>query len=435
MVRQFFVVLSIVFVTTFTTAFAPSAQAELVIEVTQGKQSAIPISVVPFQWAGAAALPEDVSAIVNNDLGTSGYFRTLSPAVMLSSPHAPAEVIYADWRRMNQDYLVMGNITMEEGEYAIEFYVIDVHRELKLIHHKVKGGASQLRDLAHYISDYVFQRLTGIPGVFSTKLVYVTTNEDRSKFNLNFADSDGAREQLIFKSKEPIMSPAWSPDGKVVAYVSFENGRSEIFFQVLATGRREKVVSYDGTNSAPAFSADGRYMAFVHSKSGNPDIYIMNLATRDVQQVTTHYAIDTEPQWMPDGEHILFTSSRAGGPQIYKLNVFDQTVDRVTFEGNYNARPRVTMDGRKMLYVHRSGDRFHIASQDLETGLVRILTKETNLDESPSVAPNGSMIIYAATENGRSILAAVSVDGEVKFRLPSRYGDVREPSWSPILQN
>ncbi|MEK9711991.1 MAG: Tol-Pal system beta propeller repeat protein TolB [Thalassolituus sp.] len=429
MVNRIILIISLL----FTQLYTQLAQAELVIEVTQGRQSALPIAVVPFEWTGALALPEDISAIVNNDLGSSGYFRTLDPSLMLSQPHYKDDVMYIDWQRLKQDYVVIGRISPDEGGYAIEFHVLDVHKQLELIHHRVKGKANQLRDLAHYISDFIFGRLTGIPGVFSTKMVYVTTNRERTRFNLNFADADGAREQLIFRSKEPILSPAWSPDGKKVAYVSFENGQSEIYFQELATGKREKVVSYDGSNSAPSFSPDGTQLAFVHSKLGNPDIYVMDLNTRKSKRLTNHYGIDTEPQWMTDGRHILFTSSRAGGPQIYKLDTEDGSVERVTFEGSYNARARMTEDGRKMVFVHGNGDRFHIAAQDMATGRVRILTRDTNLDESPSVAPNGSMVIYAATEKDRSILAAVSVDGEVKFRLPSRFGDVREPAWSPIL--
>lgn len=413
---------------------ASIAQAELVIEVTQGKQSAIPVAVVPFQWLGSQPLPEDISGIITNDLASSGYFRTLSAANMITQPHELKDVIYSDWSRLRQDFVVIGRVELLPQGYAVEFHVLDVHQQIEIMRHRVKGSGGQLRDLAHYISDYIFKKLTGVPGVFSTKLIYVTTNRERTKFNLNYADADGAREQLIFTSRQPIISPAWSPDAKKVAYVSFENGRSEIFFQELATGKREKVVSFDGSNSAPAFSPDGTHLAFVLSKLGNPDIYVMDLASRQVQRMTTHYGIDTEPQWSADGRSIYFTSSRAGGPQVYKLDTNTKAVTRVTYEGDYNARARMTADGRKLVYVHRNSDRFHIASHDLESGLVHILTSETELDESPSVAPNGSMVIYAAREADRSILAAVSVDGEVKFRLPSRYGDVREPAWSPLLK-
>lgn len=408
--------------------------AELVIEVTQGKQSAIPLAVVPFEWTGANPPPEDVSAIVSNDLSGSGYFRLLKAENMITRPTQLSQVVYQDWDNLKQDFVVIGRINVLPTGYAVEFHVLDVHQQVEVLRHRVKGKASQMRDVAHYISDYIFNKLTGVKGVFSTKLIYVTTNRERTRFNLNYADADGAREQLIFKSRHPLISPAWSPDGKKVAYVSFENGQSEIYFQTLATGKREKIAAFSGSNSAPAFSPDGTKLAFVRSQLGNPDIWLMDLKTRKIERLTRHYAIDTEPQWMPDGESLVFTSSRAGGPQIYRLKLADKSVKRMTFEGRYNARARITADGRKMVYVHQSAERFHIASQDIKSGRVHILTSETELDESPSVAPNGSMVIYAASEADRSILAAVSVDGEVKFRLPSKYGDVREPAWSPILQ-
>ncbi len=413
----------------------PAVHAELVIEVTQGKQSAIPIAVVPFDWQGSSPLPEDISGIVRQNLSHSGYFRTMAEANMISKPVQLSQVNYADWSRLRQDFVVIGAVELQPGGgYSVQFHVLDVHQRVEVLRHRVRGTAGQLRDVAHYISDFIFQKLTGLPGVFSTKLVYVTTNRERTRFNLNYSDADGAREQLIYSSRHPIISPAWSPDGKTIAYVSFENGRSEIFFQELASGKRERVVAFDGSNSAPAFSPDGTRLAFVLSKLGNPDIYVMDLATRQVKRMTDHYAIDTEPQWHIDGQHLFFTSSRAGGPQIYKLDTRSQSVQRVTFEGDYNARPRITADGRKLVYVHQANNRFHIASQDMRTGMVHILTSETELDESPSVAPNGSMVIYAASEADRSILAAVSVDGDVKFRLPSKYGDVREPAWSPIFK-
>ena len=411
------------------------AQAELVIEVTQGKQSAIPIAVVPFAWAGSSALPENISDIVRNNLAHSGYFRSLAVNNMISTPSELGQVEYTDWSRLQQDFVLIGRVDLQPEGYAIEFHLLDVHQKTEVLRHRVRGQGHQLRDLAHYISDYIFEKITGIPGVFSTKLVYVTTNRQRSQFNLNYADADGAREQLIFKSQHPIVSPTWSPDGKTIAYVSFENNVGEIFFQTLATGKRERVVAFDGSfNSAPAFSPDGKHLAFVLSQLGNPEIYVMNLATRQARQVTKHFAIDTEPQWDIDGKHLYFTSNRAGGPQIYRLNIDTLETKRVTFTGGYNARPRLTADGRKLIFVHQANRRFHIASQDLASGRVTILTSETELDESPSVAPNGSMVVYAATEGDRSILAAVSVDGEVKFRLPSKYGDVREPAWSPILK-
>lgn len=414
---------------------ALSARAELVIEITQGKQSAIPMAVVPFKWKGDSALPENVAQIVANDLGRSGYFNTLPQTEMLSLPNSEDEIFYRDWELMKQDYLVIGDINDDgRGGYAINFKLIDVNTRTALMNQKLTGGASALRDIAHFMSDRIFAALTGLPGAFSTKLVYVTTNRERTQFNLNYADADGAREQKIFSSKQPIISPSWSADGKKIAYASFESGRSEIFIQEIASGKREKIASFKGSNSAPAFSPDGKQMAMVLSRNGNPDIYVMDLATRKLKRITKHYGIDTEPQWMPDGKSLIFTSGRIGNPQIYKVSLDDLKPKRITFEGDYNARARITPDGRKMVMVHRNHGSFHIATQNMETGVVQILSSETQMDESPSVAPNGSMVVYAASMGDRSILAAVSLDGEVKFRLPSKYGDVREPAWSPLLK-
>ena len=427
--------MKLVFQIVVLSLLALQARAELVIEITQGNQRAIPMAVVPFKWSGADALPENVAEIVANDLGRSGYFNSLPKTEMLSLPNNEEEVFYRDWELLKQDYLVVGEITQDtRGGYIINFKLIDVNTRTVLMNQKLTGGASALRDIAHFMSDRVFAALTGLPGAFSTKLVYVTTNRERTQFNLSYADADGAREQNIFSSKQPIISPAWSSDGKKLAYVSFENGRSEIFIQEIASGKREKIASFKGSNSAPAFSPDDKKMAMVLSRNGNPDIYVMDLATRKLDRITTHYGIDTEPQWMPDGKSIIFTSSRIGKPQIYKVLLDHRKPKRITFEGDYNARARITPDGRKMVMVHRNGGDFHIATQNMETGILQILTSDTQLDESPSVAPNGSMVVYAASMGDRSILAAVSLDGEVKFRLPSKYGDVREPAWSPLLK-
>ena len=293
------------------------ARAELVIEITQGKQTAIPMAVVPFKWKGTKALPENVAQIVANDLGRSGYFNTLPKSEMLSLPNTEDEVFYRDWELLKQDYLVIGAIKEDRrGGYIINFKLIDVNTQTALMNQKLTGGASALRDIAHFMSDRIFAALTGLPGAFSTKLVYVTTNRERTRFNLSYADADGAREQNIFSSKQPIISPAWSADGKKIAYASFENGRSEIFIQEIATGAREKIASFKGSNSAPAFSPDGKKMAMVLSRNGNPDIYIMDLASRQLERITKHYGIDTEPQWMPGGQSLIFTSSRMGKPQI-----------------------------------------------------------------------------------------------------------------------
>lgn len=408
-----------------------SAKAELVIEITSGNQTAIPIAVVPFRIVGGS-MPVSVYSIVEKDLERSGYFKGMPVANMLQKPFNETQVNYLDWQRSNQDYVVVGEVLISASEYRVNFTLMDVFRKRTLLKRSLSGNKSQLRDIAHRISDIIFEQVTGTVGVFSTKIAYVTANKKRNRFQINYADADGARERVLFRSKEPIISPAWTPDGKSLAYVSFENGFAEIYLQNVKTKKRKKIVSFKGNSSAPAFSPDAKKLAYVRTRSGNTDIYVMDLDTRQVTRATKHYGIDTEPQWMPDGKGFIFTSNRSGGPQIYHKSLTTGKVRRLTFNGNYNARPRLTPDGEKLVMVHRSGRNFHIASQQINGGMFRILSRQTKLDESPSVAPNGSMVIYAATEGRRRILAVVSVDGEVKFRLPSRYGDVREPVWSPI---
>ncbi len=416
----------------FISAFA---KAELTIEITQGIASAIPIAVVPMKWQGKP-LPENVDEIIRSDLERSGHFGILSPDDMLSHPSTQEDVYFRDWRLLKQDYLVISSIkSVGNDQYKLRYQLFDVLNERELLAQTLSAKGSQLRDMAHRMSDAIYEQLTGIRGAFSTKIAYVTTNRKRTRFNLAIADSDGAREKVIMTSKYSIFSPSWSPDGKRIAYVLLEDTGSKVYVQNIATGKKQLVSANKGINSAPAFSPDGNKLALVLSKDGNPEIYVVDLNTRHWVRVTNHYAIDTEPNWMPDGEHLLFTSGRSGNPQIYRVSLSSGYIERITFEGNYNARARLAQDGRFLVMVHQSakGEPFHIASMDLTRGLLQILTSDTFLDESPSVSPNGVMVMYAAKYNKRSILAAVSVDGDVRFLVPSKSGDVREPAWGPYI--
>jgi TolB protein len=416
-------------------ALSGMAWGDLVIRVTQGNDSPTKIAIAPIANTGGA-LTEDMARIVEDDLKRSGLFALTPREDMLSYPTMVKDVYYRDWRLLGSEYLVVGNMTlMEDGRYAIDFNLLSVTAQKPVFRHRVTGRAEQIRDLSHLISDKVYREITGIPGIFSTRIAYVTATQvaERMTYRLHVADADGAREKLMLESAEPIMSPAWSPDAKELAYVSFETGRPAIFRQNLQTAERRQLTNFVGLNGAPAWSPDGTQLALVLSKEGNPEIYILNLPSMQFTRMTRHFSIDTEPTWMPDGKNLLFTSDRGGTPQIYKLNIATKGTERLTFIGNYNARASVAPDGRTMAMVHREARVFHIASFDLLTGRLSQLTK-TRLDESPTVAPNGAMLMYATKQGGRGVLAAVSLDAGVKYMLPARSGDVREPAWSPYVR-
>lgn len=407
--------------------------AELRIEITQGVDNAVSVAVVPFAWRGKRQPPMQVHEVISSDLGLSGRFEALPVNQMLSLPNRSSEVLPRDWRMLGVEYLVVGYLEPKGVQVSLHFELYDVLRQAVVVSQTIEGLPGEARDMAHHVSDVVFEKLTGIEGAFSTQIMYVTAldTEAGREFSLNIADADGYRVRQILQSDEPILSAAWSPDGEMVTYVSFErDGRPAIYLHELASGNRQILTSFSGLNGAPSFSPDGKQMALVLSKDGNPDIYILDLQTRRLRRLTRHYGIDTEPSWTPDGESIIFTSNRGGQPQIYQLRLADFQIQRLTFEGDYNAKASLLKDGSGLIMVHRRDGIFHIAMLDLNRGRLTVLT-ETSLDESPSVAPNGSMLIYATQVEGEGILAAVSIDGGVKFNLPSSEGDVREPAWSP----
>jgi TolB protein len=417
---------------------ASTATAELRIEITRGVSEAVPIAVVPFAFEADGRPSADVAAVIESDLAFSGRFAPMDRRDMVARPTQPEAVRLEDWRLLKTDVVVIGRVKPGSGSdrYQIEFHVYDVFRGQPLMGYNMPVTGENLRSAAHRISDMIFERLTGVPGVFSTRIAYVTVDRvnARTRYRLWLADADGARPVAIAESSQPIMSPAWSPDGRRIAYVSFETGVSRIFVQELGSGRREVVSSAQGINGAPAWSPDGTQLALVlGGVEGQLNIHVLNLATRELRQVTRHPAIDTEPSWAPDGRSIFFTSDRAGGPQVYRVGLDGANPRRVTFEGNYNARPRVSPDGEQLAVVHNDRGNFRIALHDLRRGGMRVLS-DGRADESPSFAPNGGMIIYATREGGRGVLAAISTDGRVRQRIAATEGDVREPVWSPYAR-
>ena len=413
--------------------------AELNIEITRGVDNPIPVAVVPFAWDGINLLDEDIAQIISNNLEQVGEFRALSRANMLSLPSEEREVHYRDWRILAQQYLVIGKISQVPGGQMVQvqWEFFDINRERKVLGEVLTGSMSQLRDIAHEISDVIYQEITGKRGAFSTKIMYISAEGaiGSTVFKLHYADYDGRRAQILLESREPIMSPAWSPDGSQIAYVSFETDLPRIYIQDLASGQRRQVTNFPGINSSPVWSPDGSKLAMVLSKDGSPDIYVLDLATDQLRQLTDHPRAETEPAWTLDSRSVIFTSDRTGQPQIYKVDATGGLPERLTFDCFYCAKAQFLPDGVNLVHVRREtrqDNSYGIAILNVQTSRVIKLT-ETALDESPSVAPNGSMIMFGTTAGGKGVLDAVSIDGRIKFRLPSLQGDVREPSWSPYL--
>lgn len=419
----------------FMFAAVTSAQAELLIRITEGADSAIPVSVVPFAENGSMPAGDKLSSIVQADLAMSGEFRPLPPEKMLSLPSKRSDVYFRDWRMLGQRYVLVGELTRNGDRVQARYELFDVNREERILGETAAAPASNIRSLAHHVSDKVYEAITGVPGAFSTKLAYVTLQRANGKalYRLQVSDIDGKRAGIRLESKEPILSPAWSPNGKKLAYVSFETGKPAIFVHQLSSGERTKVADFPGLNSAPTWSADGQSLLMTLSKDGNAEIYQMNLQSRKVTKLTNHWAIDTEAAWDSAGAGIFFTSDRSGGPQIYYMEKPGAEPRRLTFGSRYNARPRPDSAGKYVYYVHQRDRAFTIARTNLESGDETVLTR-TESDESPSVSPNGRMLIYATKQNGESILTVISADGGAAYSLPASEGDVRDPAWGPIVR-
>ena len=414
-----------------------SVQAADPLVISTGTDRATPIAVVPFGWQGGTVLPEDMAEIIGNDLRNSGVFEPIPRQNMISLPSQASEIIYRDWKALGAQYVLVGSVVPSGGRLQVQFALFNVATEQQVLTGSVGGTPDQLRDMAHHIADLSFEKLTGVKGAFSTRMLYVTAERfsvNNTRYTLQRSDYDGARAVTLLQSREPILSPSFAPDGRRIAYVSFEQKRPRIFVQHIDTGRREQITNFDGLNGAPAWSPDGGRLAFVLSRDGNPEIYVMDMGSRQIRRVTNQGAIDTEPFWGKDGNTIYFTSDRSGKPQIYKTNINSGAVERVTFVGNYNANPKLSADEKTLVMIHRQDGFtvFKVAAQDLQRGNLRILS-DTSLDESPTVAPNGTMLIYATRQQGRGVLMLASINGRVRLPLPTAQGEVREPSWSPYL--
>jgi len=411
--------------------------AVLDIKITQGIEQALPIAIVPFSWSQASSVtPFDLSKVITDDLKRSGRFDVMDE---LDLPQRPANfdaINFNDWRKLGMENILIGNLMLTEtGDYDVSFRLIDVYRGKQIAGFRIPAKPNLLRRVAHQISDIIFEKLTGTAGAFDTRVAYITVKKikDKKIHTLQIADADGYNAKILLESPEPLLSPSWSPDGKKIAYVSFEGRNSAIYIQDILTGKRERVSAYEGINSAPSWSPEGSRLAMTLSKDGNTEIYIMSLHSKKLKRMTVHGGIDTEPAWSPDGRKLAFTSDRSGGPQIYEMDIRGGDPKRISFDGKYNARPRYSPDGRYISLVHAVNGSYRIGLLDLSNGSINTLT-DAKLDESPSFAPNGGMIIYATTGVRGAQLAAVSVDGRIHQRLGLQQGDVREPVWGPFLK-
>jgi TolB protein len=420
------------------TAAVMPAQAELKIEITSGVSDPVPIAVAPFARAVPADGGVDVAQVIQHDLEGSGRFRALARQRMPATPTRADEVVPADWKSAGADYVLVGRVTsIEGGQLAIDFDLLNSLTNQRVVSQRFVGLPSALRNAAHRVSDVVYEKILGIRGAFATRIAYVAVDGQppAQNYQLIVADADGENQRLILQSRFPLMSPAWSPDGQWLAYVSFESKRSAVYVQLVRTGERRQVSARAGINGAPAWSPDGHKLALtLGGSNGNPDIYVLDLSSQNLTRITDDPAIDTEPTWAPDGHSLYFTSDRAGGPQIYKIGVNPgDRPKRITFGGNYNARPRVSADGTILAMVTLENGNYRIAVQDLASSTVRVLSKG-RLDESPSFAPNGVTLIYAERQGNQGALDTVSVDGLTGLRLKADQGEVREPAWGPFVQ-
>ncbi|MHC0016662.1 Tol-Pal system beta propeller repeat protein TolB [Acinetobacter pittii] len=417
--------LSLALITALSPIASTTAFAQLYLEIAKAPDQAPKIAIVPF------TNDNGLYPIVETDLNRSGRFTSSSKN--LPATAAINQIQASDWQTAGIPYVVTGQIKQTATGFEVHYQLYDVQKQQYILNELLNVPATRIRQAGHMVSDAIFQALTGIPGDFSGRIAYVLRNPatPAERYTLQIADTDGEQPKTVLSSRDPILSPAWTPDAKKIAYVSFETKRPAIYLQDLSTGTREVLTSFRGLNGAPSFSPDGQSMLFTASMNGNPEIYQMDLSTRQVKRMTNDSAIDTEARYTPDGKSFIFTSDRGGSAQIYRYTFADGSVKRLTFKGSFNARGTLSADGKKIALVHRpSGSSYKVAIQDINNGITNILTP-TSLDESPSFSPNGQMVVYATREGNRGLLSIMSTDGRFRMNLPSEQGEVREPAWAP----
>jgi len=411
--------------------------SQVEVEIIADEGAKIPITIVPFD--GDSELGLTVAEIITNDLLKTGIFASRSVEVSWGGRSKLAPDEYGIWTDRGTQNLVLGQFERgQDGRIEVSFRLYDIPGQQQTIGFKVKDDPRQLRQVAHYFADLIYEKLTGEPGVFRTKLTYVVRSKERS--SLVIADSDGHNAREIFGTAEPILSPRWSPNGKHIAFVSFMNRKAAVYVVSVdpksgrALGEPEIIGPYRGSNSAPAWSKDGNSLALSVSQNGRSDIYLVSMVDRAFRPLTNHQSINTEPTFSSDGESVIFTSDRTGRPNIYSIPVSGGKELRLTYSGRYNASAKSSHDGDFLVLIHNDGAGFNVATHDLKSGVTQILTNGA-LDQSPSIAPNGRIIVYASEQSGRGILRFVSKNGRSKARYSGSFGELREPSWGPLIND
>ncbi len=403
------------------------ARAALEIQVTGGVANRIPLALISFQSPADRPSPA-LTDIIGQDLLRSGEIR-LVDTDNAQQPVEPGQIDYRIWQGRGAEAIAIGKITrLANGRFEIVFRLMDAGKQAQLAGLSMTVGPDQWRAAAHKIADVIYEKLTGDPGAFGSRIAYV--NKRGKQFELKVADADGQNPQTVVRSGEPLISPAFSPDGNRIAYVSFEDKKPVVYVQSLRDGSRRAVAAFKGSNSAPAWSPEGTRLAVTLTRDLGSQIYVIGADGSGMSRLTSGSAIDTEPTWSPDGQWIYFTSDRGGSPQIYRMPSSGGEAKRVTFDGAYNVSPAISPDGKLLAYIQREGGRFRVQVQDLSTGQTRVLTDSAQ-DESPSFAPNGKLVLYATVSGGKGVLGTVSVDGRTRTRLSESGSDAREPVWGP----